>query len=158
MNKMKDLELKRIKENNKGGLPEFTKIIIIVDGIKNPDKILKNTKEIMTTVSEFAYTNQWPSDDEWKTILPKWFVESMTLKSSKERDEDENLYHFESWIANIKDRAWLWYSSKIEKDNLEFVLETLSIPYLFSTFVYILYSQGIPMNSIVVKDDIYDNI
>jgi hypothetical protein len=153
---MKGLELKRIEENNKGGYPEFTKIIITVKNVKNPDDVLKKTKQVMKVVSQYAYTNDWPSDEEWKTILPKWFVESMTLKSLEEIMKVKGQWHFESWIANIKDRAWLWYSSKIEKNSLEFVLETLSIPYLFSTFVYILYSQGIPMENIIVKDGIYD--
>jgi len=153
---MKGIELKRIEENNRGEFPEFTKIIISIKNVKNSEEVLKKTKEIMKIVSQYAYTKDWPSDEEWKTILPKWFVESMTLKSLEEIMKINGQWHFESWIANIKDRAWLWYSSKVDKDDLVFVLETLSIPYLFSTFIYILYSQGIPMENIVVKDDVYD--
>ncbi len=153
---MKGVELKRINTNNDGELPELTKIIISVNSVKNAREVLDNTKEIMKTVSQYAYAKEWPSDDEWKSILPIWFVESMTLKSLDEIMKTRGQWHFESWIANVKDRAWLWYSSKLEKDSLQFVLETLSIPYLFETFVYILYSQGIPLENITVIDDVYD--
>ncbi|HEX8562686.1 MAG TPA: hypothetical protein VF676_06880 [Flavobacterium sp.] len=153
---MKGEELKRIEEHNNGELPESTTLAISVTGVKNPEAVLNRTKEVMTAISQYAYATEWPSDEEWKVILPTWFVESMTSKTSKDRDNDENLYHFESWIANIKDRAWLWYSSKIEKDSVLFILETLSIPYLFSTLVYILYSQGIPNANILVKDSVWD--
>ena len=115
-----------------------------------------NTKEIMKTISKYAYTNTWATDDEWKDLLPKWFIESMTLKSSADRDKDDNLWHYESWIDNMRMRAWLWWSSKKSENekDLEFVLETLSIPYLFESFLYILYSQGVPMENISVEDDI----
>jgi hypothetical protein len=151
---MKKTELKRIEENTKGEFPEFTKIIITAKNVENAKEVLKKTKEVMKIISSYAYKNEWPSDQMWKTILPAWFVESMTLKTSKDRDNDENQYHFESWIANIKDRAWLWYSSDIKKNDLQFVLETLSTPYLFSTFIYILYCQGIMLDNIIITDDL----
>lgn len=155
---MEGIELKRINENNNGELPKLTKILITVIDVKNPKEVLFKTKEIMKIVSQFAYSKDWPSDKEWKTILPNCFVESMTSKSLEYIMKTKGQWHFESWVANIKDRAWLWYSSKVENDRVEFVLETLSIPYLFSTFVYIIYSQGIPMKNIIIKDDVYDEI
>ncbi len=151
---MKGEELKRIEKNNNGEVPGTTQIIVRATNVRDVEKVLDSTKEIMRCVSQYAYTDIWPSDEEWKEFLPQWFVESMVLKTSKDRDEDLNLYHFESWVANVKDRAWVWWSSKVDGNNLEFVLETLSIPYLYSTFVYILYSQGVPMGNISIEDDI----
>jgi len=81
----------------------------------------------------------------------------MTNKTSEDRDKDDDLWHYESWIDNIRQRFWLWYSSKIEKDTLTFVFEAVSIPYLHDSFIYILYSQGIPMENIEVRDDVYDS-
>lgn len=153
---MKGQELKRIENNNKGEIPNVPKIIITAKNVRNPKEILENTKIIMKAISQFAYTDKWPSDEEWKNILPTWFVESMTLKNSEDRDKDENLWHYESWIDNIRQRFWLWYSSKTDKNSLQIVLEALSIPYLHDTLVYILYSQGIPIENITVIDDIYD--
>ena len=150
---MKGEELKRIDKNNNGETPKEPKIIIRATNVKNAKEVLKNTKEIMKSISQFAYTNQWPSDEEWKSLLPGWFVESMTSKTTEDRDKDDNLWHYESWIDNIRQRVWLWYSSKIEKDTLEFVLEVVSYPYLHYTFIYILYSQGIPMDNISVTED-----
>jgi len=80
---MKGVELKRINQNNKGELPQAPKIIITAHGVKNPAEVMSNTKTIMKAISQFAYTNSWPTDEEWKTILPKWFVESMTNKTSE---------------------------------------------------------------------------
>lgn len=151
---MKNEELNRIENNNSGEEPKTSRIIIRAKNVKNADKVLRNTKEIMKSISKYAYTNTWPNDDEWKDILPKWFVEGMTLKSSTDRDKDDNLWHYESWIDNMRMRAWVWWSSKKSGDDLEFVLETLSIPYLFEGFLYILYSQGVPIENIISVDDI----
>lgn len=154
---MKGEELKRINKNNKGELPNAPKIIITVKNVTNPTEILENTKTIIKAVSQFAYTDKWPTDEEWKEILPTWFVESMTLKSLDEIMKTQGQWHYESWVANIKDRAWLWYSSKIEKDSIQIVLEALSIPYLYDSLLYTFYSQGVPMENIDVKDDVYDS-
>lgn len=78
----------------------------------------------------------------------------MTLKPLEEIITKKGQWHYESWIDNIRMRAWVWWSSKKENNNLEFVLETLSFPYLFENFIYILYSQGIPMENISFEDDI----
>lgn len=148
-------EKDRIKRLNNGELPDTPKIIISVKNIENPKTILKKVKEITTIASKYSYSDNWPSDEEWKKNLPKWFVESMTLKTSEDRDIDENLWHFESFIANLKDRFWLWYSSKLESDSFYVVLEAISAPYLHDTLVYMIYSQGVPMENIDVKDDFY---
>lgn len=88
-------------------------------------------------------------------FLPTWFVESMTSKSSKDRDNDKNLWHFESWIESMANRAWVWWSSNIENKKIIIVFETLNIPYIFEQFLFLFYSQGIPMSEISVTDDIY---
>lgn len=154
---MKGEELKRIDKNNNGELPNAPKIIITAKNITNPKSILDNTKTIIKAVSQFAYTDKWPTDEEWKEILPTWFVESMTLKSLDEIMKTQGQWHYESWVANIKDRAWLWYSSKVEKESIQIVLEALSVPYLYDSLLYTFYSQGVPMENIDVKDDVYDS-
>ncbi|NMH28449.1 hypothetical protein [Flavobacterium silvaticum] len=151
---MKNTEIKNINENINGEIPKGTKIIVQVKNVDEPEKIVRNTKEIMLKISNFAYTNEWPTDKEWKVILPEWFVKSMTDKSLEEIMKTKGQWHFESWISNIKDRAWIWHSSKIEERGIKFVLETLSYPYLQGTFLYILFSQGISMAHIEVIDDL----
>jgi hypothetical protein len=81
---MKGEELSRIEENTKGATPNGTKLTISVNNIQNPKEVLEKSIEIMKCISQFAYTNQWPDDEAWKTILPLWFVESMTSKSITE--------------------------------------------------------------------------
>lgn len=149
-------ELIRIDKNTRGELPEKTKMVITISNVEKPEEILNKAKEIMRCISQFAFTNTWPDDQEWKTILPKWFVDSMILKSEKDRDNDEYLWHFESWIESVYHRAWVWWSSKIEENSITIVLETLNIPYLFESLLYVFYAQGISMESMKVVDDIYD--
>ncbi len=154
---MKGVELRRIDQNNNGEIPNAPKIVITARGVKNPTEVMSNTKTIMKAISQFAYTNSWPTDEEWKTILPIWFVESMTSKTIEDIMKTKGQWHYESWVDNIRQRFWLWYSSKIEKDTLTFVLEAVSIPFLHDSFIYILYSQGVPMAGIDVRDDVYDS-
>ncbi|OPC08672.1 hypothetical protein BAY01_14705 [Elizabethkingia miricola] len=148
-------EIERIEKSIKGELPDTTKMVIIIKNVNNVEEVLNNAKQIMLCISKYAYRNDWPSDEEWKSILPKWFVESMTLKSEKDRDNDENLWHYESWIESMYHRAWEWYSSKIEGNTITIVLKMLNLPYIFEQFLYIFYSQGVPMSNITDKDDIY---
>jgi len=150
---MKGEELIKIERNVNGEDPKTTRLIITAKNVKNADAVLKSTKEIMKCISKYAYTNTWPSDEEWKIILPKWFVESMTLKSLNEIMESKGQWHYESWIDNMRMRSWVWWSSKKQGNDLIFVLETLDIPYLYGTFLYILYSQGIAMKDIIVEDE-----
>lgn len=149
-------EIKRINNNNKGELPKGPKILLKAHKVIQPQKVLDNTKEVMLAVSQYAYTNQWPSDEEWKTILPQWFVKSMTDISDEELDNDVNQWHYESWVDNIKQRSWVWWSSKIEKDTITIVLDVLDMPYLHDSLKYVFYAQGIPMSNITDEDDIYD--
>ena len=151
---MKGEELIRIEGNINGEDPGTTRLIITAKNVKKKaDDVLKNIKEIMKCISKYAYTNTWPSDEEWKNILPKWFVESMTLKTDNDLDTDDDLWHYESWIDNMRMRSWVWWSSKKQGNDLIFVLETLDIPYLYETFLYVLYSQGVAMNDIIVEDE-----
>lgn len=150
---MKELEC--IQNNNNGEKPDTTKMIITVKNVTNSKEVLQKTKEVMKCVSQFAYTNTWPEDEKWKEILPQWFVESMTSKSSEDRDNDDYQWHFESWIESMYHRAWEWYSCKIEGDNIIITLKMLNIPYIFEQFLYIFYSQGIEMSNITSEDDIY---
>ena len=149
-------EIKRINNYNNGEYPSGSKIIILANQVANPQEVLTKTKEVMLAVSQFAFTDKWPTDEEWKKILPQWFVDSMTSKTSKDRDEDLNQWHYESWVFNIKQRSWIWWSSEIGNNYVKIYLEALDIPYLHDSFKYILYSQGIPMENITDKDDIYD--
>lgn len=148
-------EIDRIEKNIQGELPDTTKMIITIENVKNPQKVLVKAKEIMKSISQYAYKDNWPSDEEWKDILPKWFVESMTLKTDKELDEDDNQWHYESWVESMYHRAWEWYSSKIDGDKIIIVLKMLNLPYIYEQFLYIFYAQGISMSSMSDVDDIY---
>lgn len=148
-------EIDRIANFKNSESAEGPKMKITISGVDNPEDVLQKTIEIMNAIAQYAYSNNWPEDSEWPTILPTWFVESMTLKTSEDRDNDEHLWHFESWIESMYHRAWEWYSSSVKENELEIVLKLLNIPFVFEQFLYIFYAQGIPMSSIVSNDDVY---
>lgn len=149
-------ELERIEKNNKAELPEKTKMVITIKDVLNPSEVLLKTKEVMRIISQYAYTNAWPANNEWDKLLPKWFVESMTLKSDEDILNDKNQWDFESWIEGMYNRAWVWWSSEIRDNTIVVIIETLNIPYSFEPLLYIFYAQGIKMENIKVHDDIYD--
>lgn len=149
-------EIKRIKNNNKGELPKGPKILLKAHHVENPQEVLDRVKEVMLAVSQFAFTNKWPSDEEWKSILPEWFVKSMTDKDLDFIMKTPGQWHYESWIDNIKQRSWVWWSSKVDDDSVTIILDVLDIPYLHDSLKYAYYAQGIPMSNITDEDDIYD--
>ncbi len=149
-------EIKRIKNNNKGELPKGPKILLKAHRVENPQEVLGKVKEVMLAVSQFAFTNKWPSSEEWKSILPEWFVKSMTEKDLDFIMKTPGQWHYESWIDNIKQRSWVWWSSKVDNDSVTIILDVLDIPYLHDSLKYVYYVQGIPMSNITDEDDIYD--
>lgn len=148
-------EIDRIDNYIKGESLNDSKLVFTIRNVDNPEIVLEKAKEIMKIISQYAYTNTWLNDEEWKTTLPVWFVESMTLKTSEDRDRDDNLWHFESWIESMYHRAWEWYSSKTSDSSIEITIKLLNIPFIFEQFLYIFYAQGIPMDKMSDKDDIY---
>ncbi|WP_293915852.1 MULTISPECIES: hypothetical protein [unclassified Sphingobacterium] len=148
-------EIEGIHQSIKGELPDTTRMVITIKNVDHVEEVLNNAKEIMKCISNYAYTDNWPSDEEWKSILPKWFVESMTQKSIETIMKTKGQWHYESWIESMYHRAWEWYSSKIEGSTITIVLKMLNLPYIFEQFLYIFYSQGVPMSNITDKDDIY---
>ena len=153
---MTNPELPRIDQHQSLELPATPKVLIEINGLPHAPLVLARTKEIMKAISAVAYTNSWPSEEAWKTRLPQWLVESMTSKTAEDRDKDPLLWHYASWIAAMKDRAWHWYSSQATEDRLSIVLEILGVPILYDALLYILHAQGVNSLQLQVTDDVYD--
>lgn len=148
-------EKERILEYNQGQIPEGVKIKILIRNLTSPETVLGKIKDVMSAVSQFAYSGNWPTDEEWKVILPQWLVHSMTSKSTEDRDKDANLWHFESWLESMYHRGWVWWSSEITENSIVIMLKALAIPYVFEQLLFTIYGQGISLNNVSVNDDVY---
>ena len=143
-------EPERILLNKKGEVPPKTGLKILVE---NDTELIRKLRMISGVASVIATANgRRLTDDEWESILPYWFVESMVNKSLKEIEADENLWHFGSWIDAIQQRGWTWWSSQVEESRFIVYLETLTYPYNIDPFVYIIYSTGIKRKNIIIEE------
>lgn len=78
------------------------------------ERILEVIKIVITHDRE-----QWPLDEEWERLLPKWFNDATPLISEKAaadmlaaipRDRWHELpWDFGSWLDAIQEREWMWY-------------------------------------------------
>lgn len=148
-------EIDRIDQYTQSEVPEGSKLVLTIDNVEGAEQILLKAKDIMKCISKYAYTDKWPEEEEWKSILPEWFVDSMVNKSLSEIVDDKYQWHFESWVDSMRNRAWEWYSSEVKGSNIIITIKLLSVPYIFEQFIYVFYAQGVLVNKISDVDDIY---
>ena len=96
--------------------------------------------------------DSWPDDAEWDNIMPVWIQEKI-LKLTPEECQDilnntprelwnELPWEFYSWIDALRDRAWEWWSYKLDGNIDKFYLISLGIPERINAFEKIIIASG----------------
>lgn len=133
-------ELLNFTNKQSGEVPKTSYVKLFVSDIEKPNYQLDRIKEV---VHQVIVRDSNLSITDWENQLPKWFAQSMLSKSIEEITENPNLWHFESWVDAISQRAWKWYSSKCEKNTISIYLTIENFPYMIDPFIYILYAVGL---------------
>ncbi|GEM_PF-1473559 len=130
----------------------------------NADRVLQNCQEALSVVLK-QYEKDWPSEEEWYNLLPKWFVERCgPERSEEEEDEDiarwrtlspeEQLQEIEQekwsvmdWISwfdlSIEPRYWFWWNAIIQDSNTLFIaLQVVDDPIPYGSFSWLLRASG----------------
>ena len=96
----------------------------------------------------FAKTEQseWPNDEEWRAILPEWFLASFEGHNLEEILASDQLWHFESWLDAMKYRGWEW-SSSVVNSELEWTvsLTIFDFPCSLEAFEYLARASGVEL-------------
>lgn len=100
--------------------------------------MLERARTVLTIVNRHGLEEKWPSDAEWRALLPSWFVNaSETNKPEKLPYESGSLearltgeytglehmsatWSFTSWTSwmDPKNREWLWMSAQVKSDHV----------------------------------------
>jgi len=142
-------ELNRIENLNVKGLPGTGIAIKITPSLS--ESAFEKLREIFKSIIKIE--EQSHSDDMfWEQNLPQWFVNKTKDVSKEELLNNNQLWHFGSWIDAVKQRGWKWWS-KVELEGKTMIyLDTSTYPYNVDPFIYMLYTIGIEIDSIEISE------
>ena len=144
-------EKNRIKEFTKGELPHEGYLSFLVNTLHASEK-LSLIKEVVTIISDYNESN-WPSDEMWENLLPKWFLNKIEKYSPEEVIKNSSLlWDYGSWLDAMKYRGWEWYSSKINSNGFDIILIPITLPFSVNPLEYIIYETGVPIKNITFND------
>lgn len=104
----------------------------------------------MRVVASHAPAN-WPTDADWETLLPEWFVSSTKQHTNEAILADHRLCHWEAWLDALKERDWEWWSCELLPNGFRIHLTTASWPNQVGPLVYLTYTVG--ASDVDVSDD-----
>lgn len=129
----------------------------------NAHQVLQNCREVLAVVLS-QYEKNWPSDDEWLSLLPTWFIErcapEMTIEEEEEnlarwktvsreeqiRETEEELWSVMDWISWFDPndtRYWFWWDAFVKEENLLLVaIEVVDIPFPSGSLEWLLRASG----------------
>jgi hypothetical protein len=109
---------------------------------------------ILAVVSIIAQQprDAWPSDEEWRQMLPAWFVKSFATYTVEEAQAllarlpkeqwSEIPWEFGSWLDAIRGRGWEWWSFKQAEAELQIHLTLNEWPASLEAFEVIVKASG----------------
>lgn len=132
-----DTEMERIKK--RAGIDELPAVHwdFVVGFEDDASIVLERIFSVLILIASVDESN-WPSDEQWKTLLPDWLKKRIPIMS---REECEHLlasvprekwntlpWDFGSWLDAVRDRGWKWWGYSLEGDSATFVLAITGIP------------------------------
>ena len=152
-------ESKRIERNRDGNRPANLWASLEIDLGKRPDLTYERIFEVVQLISKYGTywgsksTSRWPTDEEWKTLLPAWLdgafcdlstysrTELDRMRVTKQLDEDPR-WDFGSWLDSLKERTWEWWSSHRSDSHLIIHLLLEGWPYSTGALEYVITVTG----------------
>jgi len=131
---------------------------ILVRTSCNSKETLTKCKEVLLQVLNHT-EDPWPTVEEWRTILPQWFVKKCAREISQEEAEKRILLKMKERIRITKEegwtlsawiywfepdeRAWWWWDAIIQDEHsLIVTLETESWPFPWEALEWLLMLSG----------------
>ncbi|HKQ03868.1 MAG TPA: hypothetical protein VJ464_01955 [Blastocatellia bacterium] len=128
----------------------------------NADAVLNRCKEVLEVVLRHE-RNEWPSLDDWRTLLPMWFVMECADEVSREESERwlkwwqglsreqqakverEARWSLSDWLYWFEPdvRQWFWWDAHIEDSKtLSVYVEVQSLPFPWGALDWLLRASG----------------
>lgn len=119
--------------------------VIEADCEGGAERALARVREALVVVLDHQ-EGAWPSLDEWKTLLPGWFVEAC-VDDREVRDCVLDRWSLRAWLHWLQpeQRQWRWWDAEaIDEHRLRVRLLPLADPYLKGSVNWLLTVAGRP--------------
>lgn len=144
-------EYDRIVNFNSGEQPNKGYLLFIVETDESFQKLMQ-LKEVIIAISKFNEQN-WPDDETWDNSLPKWFLTKIKSHSIEEISQESRLlWEYGSWLDAMKFRGWEWYSSKLNSNGFEIILDPCVFPFSVNPFEYIIFELDVELKNIKFRE------
>ncbi len=128
---------------------------------RNAEDVLASTKEVLRIVLQIS--EPWPSLEQWRGLLPRWFLDSCSPELSdmekeawktwwstqseaeRQRFTKEAPWRLSAWISSMhpERRTWFWWSSMaIDADQLQVDLTVREWPTALGSISWLLRAAG----------------
>lgn len=157
-------ELRRLEQGVKpgerpGGLGTVRFVIVTR---KQPDDVLRRAKEVLATVVRHSL-DAWPSKDEWRTLLPTWFLGACgpertlqetelwlerwrKLPREKQRQAEAAMpWTLENWLHWFQpsNRDWYWWDALVDgHDRIQVAVEVDGWPFPWGALAWLFRASG----------------
>lgn len=124
-------------------VPPETLDVIEVECEGGSGRALTRVREVLTPVLDHQ-EGAWPSVDEWKTLLPRWFVDAC-VDDRQVRDCVLDRWSLRAWLHWLQpdQRQWRWWDSEVvDATHLRVRLLPLADPYLKGSVNWLLTVAG----------------
>jgi hypothetical protein len=83
---------------------------LMVETIDEPEAVLARCKQVLQIALAAASGPVWPTDSEWRALLPLWFVHTFPPSSST-----VDSWTLDGWVAWLEPemREWRWWDARV---------------------------------------------
>jgi hypothetical protein len=136
----------------------------------NSSDVLSKAKELMTIVNHNSVP-RWPSEAEWRHLLPKWFVKQCSPEKSQQEAEEwlarwkslspeeqkkveaTNAWSLLNWLYWLEpeNRQWYWWDAIVlDRNTLVIAVGTDSWPFGWGDLSWLLRAAG--ANQVIAEE------
>jgi hypothetical protein len=113
-------------------VPGVGTVRFVMESAGDADDVLRKTKDVLSTILQHG-SESWPSEDEWRKLLPAWFVARCAQEKSAEEaekwlewwrglppDQQEQAnrenWSLSNWLAWFEpgEEHWSWWDASVE--------------------------------------------
>ncbi len=155
-------ERRHLREGPKADEPRSLVGYIVARCAGNAEAVLHGTKEVLETILR-QDPKQWPADEAWASLLPRWFVERCAPEKTKE-ESDRWLAEWRSlspeeqvrvereakwsvlstvyWFRPEMRSCWWWDGVVVDQNTVRVVVTIEGWPYASGALEWILQASG----------------
>lgn len=136
-------------------------VMVLAECAGGAATVLARSREVMEVVVDHP-SHDWPGVEEWRRLLPRWFVEACVEESDDEADrwlaqwrglppderaaaEERRPWALADWLfwVHPSERQWFWWDATVEdSDRVRVEVEVVGWPQPLGALFWLLRAAG----------------